>query len=422
MKDQLSFEQILQYLDSKVPNKKYKFPGEIGIQRLKDFMSTIDNPQNKIKVIHIAGTSGKTSTSYYIYNLLLALGLRAGLTVSPHIIDIRERIQLNGNLISHAKFVANFNELLPQITKFESQSKTQFTYFEIMVVMAYFSFYKENLDYAVIETGLGGLLDGSNIVNRDDKICVITQIGLDHTDILGDTLAAITLQKSGIIQDNNLVITNNDDIEVIDTIAKVCSNKNSKLIHLNKSKFSYKSNLPKFQIKNFQIALKVAELVCQRENQIYDEFKLVQKAINTYIPGRFEIITIDNKNIILDGAHNPQKILALVQSIQAKFPNQKFAILLAIKSSKDISNIVKIITPIAYTLTITNFKVKQDMVSRSYKLLEAENLLKNTTDMPINYISNTSKAYNFILKSNHPILITGSLYLISQIKQLIDQE
>lgn len=192
-------------------------PGEIFLQRTKHFLLLLGNPQNKLKVIHIAGTSGKSSTAYFISQLLGDLGLKVGLQLSPHLYDIRERVQINNRFIHKSVFINYVKRLKPVIEEMKLSPHGLPSYFEIMVVMGYLLFYENNVDYAVIETGLGGITDPTNTVQSADKVAVLTKIGLDHTEILGESIDQITFNKSGIIQKGNTVFSffQSDKIEDI---------------------------------------------------------------------------------------------------------------------------------------------------------------------------------------------------------------
>ncbi len=196
-----NYSQILSYLYGFIPDRySLKFSGQAGIERTKYLLQLLDNPQEKIKVIHIAGTSGKGSTAYLISKLLQHHGFKVGLQVSPHLIDIRERFQINNQLIPEELFVRTFQEIKPTIEKAKNSHWGKLTFFEILVSFAFYFFWKNKVDYAVMETGLGGLYDGTNVVENKNKLVVLTKIGLDHQWILGSTYEKIASQKAGIIK------------------------------------------------------------------------------------------------------------------------------------------------------------------------------------------------------------------------------
>ena len=176
------------------------------LERVKPLASLAGHPENQLKVIHIAGTSGKTSTAYYMAALLRAAGKNVGLTVSPHIDSITERVQINGRPLPDEQFCSELEQFL-KIVKTAPQAPS---FFELLYVFSLWVFARAKVDYAVVETGMGGLFDATNIVTRPDKICIITDIGLDHTHILGDTVELSPSRRSelSIATTRYLCITN----------------------------------------------------------------------------------------------------------------------------------------------------------------------------------------------------------------------
>src|SRR5688572_622401 len=187
------------------------------LDRMQALLAFLGDPQEKLRVVHIAGTSGKTSAAYFVRGLLQASGARTGLTISPHMVSLAERVQIAGAPVSDAAFVQYIHDFLPLVEK----SGLQPSYFEIIIALAFWVFAHEDVDFAVIETGLGGLLDATNTVRRADKVCVITDIGLDHTDILGETIPEIAAQKAGIIQPGNIVVVQNQQSAALNVITKI---------------------------------------------------------------------------------------------------------------------------------------------------------------------------------------------------------
>ncbi len=252
---------------------------------IKKLMDTLDNPQDKLKVIHVAGTSGKSSTCYFIAQLLVSQGLKVGLSISPHVDSITERAQINMASIYEEEYCLLFSEFLSLV----NQSKTKPSYFEFLIAFAHWVFCKKRVDYAVIEVGLGGLLDSTNIVSRQDKICVITDIGLDHTGILGSTVEAITLQKAGIIKPNNTVFMNHQTNAIDKHVLYVCNKQNATLKFAKNQNFALK-NLPQFQLRNLQLAFEVANYGSQKNLGHKLSYKSIKSADNLVIPARMEVL------------------------------------------------------------------------------------------------------------------------------------
>ncbi|MCW1949248.1 MAG: Mur ligase family protein, partial [Candidatus Shapirobacteria bacterium] len=439
-----NYSQALSYLRRSVPSGSKRFPGSLGLDRQKEILRRLNNPQDKIKTIHIAGTSGKGSTASYLSSLLVGQGFNVGLTVSPHLLDVRERFQINNQLISQKEFVIYLNQIIPVI---EEVKKTNFgkpTFFEILIALAFYIFHQKQVDYAVVETGLGGLSDGSNVINSSNKVVVLTKIGLDHTNILGPNLTTIATQKAGIIHPHNPCFSihqTNSVKQVFDqaatqnqTIINYISRQN--ISHVQSQNFnliydfsfqglSLKSlivnSIGLYQTENSALALSVVKFLSDRDKFVLDIKNIYQSIFDCHFSGRADIQKIKQKTLILDGAHNPQKMRSLVKSLKLFFPGQKFTFLLAFKQRKDFSKMIKMILPIADQVVLTKFKVtSQDMIQLSQPQLSLNRLFTRLNFFNFKNISDQSEALNFVLTSNNPIVVTGSLYLLGEIYPLLN--
>src|SRR6185503_853071 len=280
---------------------------DYSLNRMRAFLDFLGDPQEKLRIVHVAGTSGKTSAAYFIRGLLQASGVRTGLTVSPHIVSVTERLQIDGAPVSDAAFVQYVTAFLPLV----EQSGLRPSYFEIIIALAFWVFAREEIAIAVIETGLGGLLDATNTVRRADKVCVITDIGLDHTDILGETIPEIAAQKAGIIQQDNIVVVQDQSPEALDVITKTAAAKHAAL-HIAHAATNVQ--LPPFQQRNFGVALAAyAQLGDPKRTQ-----KQIDAVALQTPPGRLEVYEAAGKTVILDGAHNAQKLQALHEALTAR--------------------------------------------------------------------------------------------------------
>jgi len=452
IKTLLQFEA---YLKTRIPNREALFVGDLGLQRAKYFMRLVGNPQNKLKVIHIAGTSGKGSTAYLTSRLLQSQGFRVGLSISPHIFDIRERIQIDNQLPTEKMILRYFNQILPTIEKMEKCPYGAPTYFEILVGLAYYIFAKEKLDYAVIETGLGGRLDGTNTVTNKNKICLITKIGLDHTEILGNTVAKIASEKAGIIQNQNIVINIQQSTNTQAIINKKCQDKkailysikpqkNYKLISSTKTATIFDFNFANselnsdselssesplklrniqlnligaHQIENCSIALACLSILSKRDKFAINETSMRSSLKKISIPGRMEIRKIGKNPLIIDGAHSPQKMEALIGSLEKIFPDQKFNFILAFKKGKDFKKMLKKILPIANHIFLTGFSTtNQDDYWNSVDNAEISAYFKKEKFKNFSIIQNNRKEIlSTVKESKKTTVLTGSLYLIGSI-------
>lgn len=436
-----NMSQAQAFLNQYIPKGiKQVFSEDVGLIRQKQLLAFLDNPQDKLKVIHIAGTSGKGSTVQIISSLLLAHGFKVGLTVSPHIVDLRERFQINNTLISEDEFCQYLEELLPAIEKMQETEFKKPTYFEITVALAYYIFHKCHVDYAVVETGLGGLYDGTNVVSSKNKIAVITKIGLDHTQILGEKITDIAFQKAGIIQKGNFVLSIEQEHSVEDIFQKVAQKKHANLVFIHKdTEIKNIRNTSKglifdfafankefnnievslqgtYQAENAGLALAVLYHISSRDSFLIYETHLRKALKNINIQGRFETFAINGAEIIIDGAHNPQKIESFLQSLQMKHPTKKFHFLIAFKQSKDYENMVKILVPYAEYITITSFSNnKQGMLTSSVDPKEIASVLDTLQFNNYSIQSDSQKVIQKTIDCKQQLIITGSLYLVSEV-------
>jgi dihydrofolate synthase/folylpolyglutamate synthase len=412
-----NFKQAEDYLNRFIAKGfKYIFQGEEGLKRVKKFYRRIGDPQEKIKIIHIAGTSGKSSTCYLVSKLLASHGFKVALTLSPHLFDVCERIQINNKKISKKEFVFYLNKITPFITG-------PLSYFEIMIGLAFYIFADKKVDYAVIETGLGGLFDSTNVISRSDKLSVITRIGLDHTNVLGKTIDKIAFQKAMIINKDSHAITIHQKPAAEKIIREVAEKKNAIISFIEKN--NLKLNLiGEYQKENANLALSAVKYLSKR-----DGFKIknekVKKVFETAdFSGRFDIKKIAGKEIIFDGAHNPQKMKAFIDSLAAKYPNKKFDFLVSFKEGKDYKDMLKIIVPRASSIVLTSFHTDdQDMINSSEEVGRMSQYLKKIKFINFSIGLPLETAWKNILDNKkRQIIVTGSLYLVGEIFKLIKKK
>ncbi len=427
--------QTYQYLNQFIPHKNsLQFAGDKGLKRQKKLLKLLNNPQESLKIVHIAGTSGKGSTAQMVSHLLnKAYHLKTGLMLSPHLVDLRERFQVNGKLVDEAEFFAVLQKILPYIAQMQQELDPP-TFFEIITAFGFYLFQRKGVEYAVIETGLGGLYDGTNCVVRSDKICLITKIGLDHMHILGNTLSQIAAQKAGIIQKNNRVFVIEQPTRVIQVFRQKASAMHAKLDLVDRTRFNFikldsqgsefnfrnfRFRLPvsgTYQVENAALALSAIEEITKREQLIWHP-QLIQSAFHTlHIPGRFTQVETKTSKLILDGAHNPQKMRAFLSSLIGVYPQQKFHFVLSFKQSKDYSAMLKYIVQIAHTITITQFSNQdQGMLVQAVASDKLQEILKKLNFKgKIEIVAAPQTAIVQALQS--PIVVvTGSLYLLGQV-------
>lgn len=412
-----SFSDINAFLSSIIPNKKKAF-GHYNLESMTALMKALGDPQEKYKVVHVAGTSGKTSTAYFLASLIQGAGQKVGLTVSPHVDSITERVQINGSQFTEEAYCNEFTAYMDVIHKLAIDP----TYFELLLAFSFWVFARQKVDIAVVEVGMGGLLDGTNVIRRSDKVCVITDIGLDHMDFLGDTLTLIAEQKAGIVHKDNHVFVYSQGAEVDGTIQYVV-HKNSGMLHIvpppSKAAFS---DLPKFQRRNIHLAMAVVEYVLYRDklSPLTDTQKL--RAATVYIPARMEVLKNDNQTMIVDASHNQQKMSVLVASIQDIFPSTVFDIMLALSSGKEVDAVINELKPIARSLIITRFSGQQDLPK---KAIDPNLIMEECIKQGINaeIIEDPIDALQTLQKSDNTYkLVTGSFFLLNQIRPILREQ
>jgi dihydrofolate synthase/folylpolyglutamate synthase len=393
---------------------------DITVERMQRLMAYLGNPERQLKIIHVAGTSGKTSTTYYIAGLLCASGYKVGHTVSPHVDSITERVQLNGKSISEKKFCKYLGEFLDLI---ESTPETP-TWFECLIAFAIWVFVQEKVDYAVLETGLGGLGDATNVAERADKLCVITDIGFDHMHVLGDKITSIAYQKAGIIHSSNTALMYTQDAEVMRVVrywvsqqedADLLTFEQGRLAQVYGGKFA--AGLPDYQRRNWLLAFAAYLYLAKR-----DELKVItvtemQHTQTIQIPGRMDARRVGAKTIIMDGAHNEQKMAAFVKSFQLLQPGRKVPVLLALKQGKEVRDIAPLLSVIASEIIVTTFSKAQDLPILS---IDPVAIVEALRAQGIHAVasSNQHKAYQQFLAAVDDVgIVTGSFFLISELRE-----
>lgn len=424
-------EDILNNINSReVKRRSY------DLSRMLKLLEELGNPQYGMKFVHLAGTNGKGSTSKLVYNMLRQTNLNVGLTISPHILEINERIVVNDSEINDQDFVTLSEKVLKAENIIEAEYE-KLTYFEFITAVAFLYFKEKKCDICVLEVGMGGLSDSTNVIRDIDKVlCLITPISFDHMAFLGNTIEEIASQKAGIITKNTSVITYNENDKVLKIIeyearkkeSKFYSYKEIKVDNLKIDEFSssfdlsFKSHkiedielnlLGYYQVHNAMLAIAgILELIDKNIIDIsYDEIK---KAVaNTRWQGRMELIN-KNPRIVLDGAHNSDGIDNLVRNFSL-FKYNKLYIISSILSDKDHKKMLESLSKYSkdlFLLDLDNIRRTEiDILKR-----EAEEYFENveiTRD-----IKSAIEDVKKLATNDDLIVITGSLYLVSEIKQL----
>ncbi len=322
-------------------------------------------------------------------------------------------MQIGSQPISEPQFVEYFNEFYPLVSGLDPRP----TYFEIMVAFAYWVFKKEAVDYAVVEVGLGGRYDATNTIYRNDKVCVINSVGYDHTEILGESLTEIAGEKAGIIQQNNAVFTVEQAPEVVAVIAAEAQKKRASLAVVRPEE-DHSSPVPSFQQHNFHLALTAARYVAKRDGlQLAGDTEQLAQSIT--VPGRFEAYVAGEKTILLDGAHNPQKLEALLSVLKER-QMQPAVVIAAISEApkKKVVECTQLLANYATKIIYTTFTLHGDVVRRSVDLVTLSEYARPEDAL----VERSENALQEALASDtNYVIVTGSLYLVSALRPAVQR-
>lgn len=401
-----SFDEVNQYLRQFHDQSSTIY----SLDTMRELVNYLGNPQEKFRSIHIAGTSGKTSTAYYVSALLTASGQKTGLTVSPHVDELNERIQINSEPLNETVFCEAMTRFLSLI----EVAPVKPSWFEVIVAFAYWQFAEQSVHYGVIEVGLGGLKDGTNVIKRSDKVCVITDIGYDHMKTLGKTLSEIAKQKAGIIHEGNKVFTYDQSEEVMAVLTSVAQEQKANLTTIPKLDNSHLV-MPDYQFRNWELAHQVYEYIAKRDNLPTLSDETLEATRQTHVPGRMDIKQVKDKTIVMDGAHNGQKMQAFIESFHKLYPGVKPAVLLAMRTGKEYQSVMPILASFASRIVITTFETTQDLPIRSQPPSELAKFLDGK--LPVVSIEDQKVAYQELINGSEEVcVITGSFYLLGQIR------
>lgn len=428
------YRQLEEDFNSLIPTTRFSKDINMKLERITHLLDLLGNPHNAFPSIHITGTSGKGSTSTMAASLLTTAGYRTGLHLSPHLQIINERYQINNQMVATSRLAEIYETIKPAIEQVAREN--QFgkpSYFEAQVALAFCLFQQEKVDVAVIEVGLGGTLDATNVLQS--QVAVLTSIGLDHTDILGDTIELIAQDKAGIIKPNQTVISGLTQPSTQLIVAERCEAQGALLWQLGKT---FSSELEESG-ETFRVAL---------HDKIYDGLRLNMQgdfqmmnascaigAVHAFthgisesiardglkravLPGRIECVQ-QNPTVIIDGAHNPDKIRAAASAIDKLYANNRRIVVLSLKADKAYQDILPYLVTNASILIVTAFGVKG-----LWSPINPETLAQAATeikpDLDIRIEPDPIQAIKLALSeatSDDLVWVTGSLYLVGDVRE-----
>lgn len=387
-----------------------------GLGPIRTFMKEQNDPQDDLKIIHVAGTNGKGSTVNDLRSILQTAGYTVGTFTSPYLEKHQDRIRINDAFIDDEELLDYFNRY------FDRWCELELSMFEIDTAIAFLYCHDHHVDFMVLETGLGGLLDSTNII-KAPLISVVTNIGMDHMAVLGKTYEEIAYQKAGIIKANSLFVTAEKKPECLRIFQTVCDELHTSFHQAAEAEavrlenghihFDYREwkdlalyGPARYQADNASLVAEVIRLLCHAELIMVSEAQLREGLLQANWKGRFEIIH-QHPTVILDGAHNPQGIDALCQSLQ-DYP-QVHILFTALRDKKS-DDMIRSLLAVTPDVTVTTFD-----------FYRASDLKALGSDLPVKRTADYQKAIEAGLKQPGTFVITGSLYFISEVRAYFEK-
>ena len=423
----MTIETALEWIHSRL-----KFNIRPGLTRIEALLKLLGNPEKELSMLHIAGTNGKGSTVAFTRGILEQLGLTVATFTSPFIETFGERMAINGHPIPDEKLIKYVEQLKPLVEEMDKDERLAgITEFEIITALAFRYFADEHVDVALIEVGLGGLLDSTNVIQP--VATAITTIGMDHMDILGDTLEKIAAQKAGIIKPDTPLVTGKIADEALAVIAEIAQTNQAKHYQygidyqveiLENERFNYKDdeihllNLEKsllglHQIDNAALAVKLTMVYAHKVGLSPSEEAIREGLRRTFWPARMEEVS-QAPLTLLDGAHNVHAMQRLLENLKNEFSGRKITILFSALVTKDITEMIKMLQTVDNSkLILTTFDYPKALKLEDFAYLEKENV-RLAEDWKSTYA-----ALKENLHKDDVLLMTGSLYFMSQIRAYI---
>lgn len=372
----MDYKQTLDYIDSYTDYEKLPMPHDpafYDLRRVEELLGRLGSPHLEAKSVHIAGTKGKGSTAAMVASALTTSGYTTGLYTSPHLNTLRERFRVDGELITEGELVSVVERLKPEVEAVNrSATYGELTTFELLTALAFTHFKLKGVDFQVLEVGLGGKYDATNIIKPE--VCIITSISFDHTEVLGNTLTEIATEKAGIIKPDCVVVLSSQPDEVVAVIKKVCHSQGVELVRVGKDVTwqslgfdnkrqslevkgrlgSYKLSIPllgQYQLGNAATAVAALEVLAARGFDISRD-GIIDGLARVSWAGRFQILS-QHPLMIVDGAHNPDSARKLRESLAQYFDFDRAILVTGVSFDKDIDGIASELVPLFDKVIVT---------------------------------------------------------------------
>jgi dihydrofolate synthase/folylpolyglutamate synthase len=434
----MNYNESINYLNSFIDYEKlssYNYSDAFKLDRVERLLERLGNPHRKSNFIHIAGSKGKGSTAAFLHSILKNSGLKAGLYTSPHLLSFNERIRINGGFISNKDLTNIVNRVRDALESLRRRSDV-FSFFEIYTACAFLYFSEKKVDFAILETGLGGRLDATNVV--DPKIAVITSISYEHMDKLGKTLISIATEKAGIIKEGCVVVSTLQLPKARGVLREISRKRNAVLFEVgsdirfkelevskNRTAFDYYglcinlknvrlSLLGAHQVLNAVTAIGVTEIL-QSFDRVFSEDAIRRGLKLASWPGRFQLVKRD-RLILLDGAQNRGSSFWLAKSFQKIFKKKRASLIMGASKDKDVKGMARELCRISKNAILTRATtpraLEPELLREKVKKFFKRIILKDDLRAALRYARK-------ITPKEGIILITGSLYLVSDALKIL---
>lgn len=392
-----------------------------GLASTRKLCEALGNPQKKFKTIHVVGTNGKGSTSYYLSGVLQAHGLKTGLYTSPHLVSMRERIRVNDLPIDDE----SLDRLIMQVKAAAEETQVEPTFFEVLTIVAFLYYAEQNIDVAVLEAGMGGRLDSTAVA--DGELIVLTSIGLEHTEVLGSTESAILKEKMGVAGSAQSILSNGrsktfvlgglNDALIAEAQVFAASHGCSCVVPEIRNDIEL-PNLGQHYIENASLSLKAAELFLNK----FDDALAFKTLATRSWAGRMQKLIDANgvTKFILDGAHNSHAVRRLVETLDKYYPDQKFHCVFGALRDKDVGEMLKLMAPhvSAWHITRTPYPRFRELVDLQGELEKLGLNVASAGEFSREYLNEVCAS----VTDGSPVLITGSLYMIGATVQALKDD
>lgn len=423
----MSVEEALEWIHSRL-----KFNIRPGLSRVEGLLKLLGNPETELSMIHVAGTNGKGSTVAFTRSIFMQAGLKVASFTSPFIESFGERMSINAQAIPDEKLIYYVEMIQPLVEKMDADEVLAgITEFEIITAMAFRYFADEKVDLAVIEVGLGGLLDSTNVITP--VVSGITTIGLDHIDILGSTIEEIAAQKAGIIKPGIPVVTGNIELKALRVIWEVARKNTARVyqfgydyrVELEEAEhFTFqakqeilphleKSLVGLHQVENAAMAIELALVYADKVGLNLTEEVIRSGIREAFWPARMEKLG-EKPLILLDGAHNVHAMTRLLENLKAEFSGRKLTIIFSAITTKDIQHMIRMLQTVADSrLILTTFDYPKALKLADFEALEDEGVeLAPSWQVALVQLKKT-------LADDEVLIVTGSLYFSSQVREFL---